>query len=195
MFVLTVDQRRSRRAPDGVPQLLERLNARPGLVLPFERTAGDEVQGLVQDPDEVTEIVMMLLRGSAWWVGIGVGQLERPLPESARAGRGHAYVAAREAVEAAKTLPAGVAVRGDERSPHVQSALSLLAAVVHRRSQPGWEVVDLISQGLRQVEVAERLGITPQAVSSRLRVAAWPEERDGRVLVSWLLSLSGEDAS
>jgi hypothetical protein len=195
MFVLTVDQRRSRKTADAVPRLLERLNARSGLVLPFERTAGDEVQGLVEDPHEVTEIVMTLLRGSAWWVGLGVGSLERPLPDSARAGRGPAYVAAREAVEAAKALPAGVAVRGDERAAYVQSAFSLLAAVVHRRSQPGWEVVDLLDQGLRQVEVAERLGITPQAVSSRLRVAAWLEERDGRVLVSWLLSLSQEDAS
>jgi hypothetical protein len=192
MFVLTVDQRRSRTTQDAVPQLLADLNQRPGLVLPFERTAGDEVQGLVREPSEVTEIVMTLLRGSAWWVGVGVGPLELPLPASARAGRGHAYVAAREAGEAAQSMPAGVAVRGDETSVHVQSAFGLLATVVHRRSQPGWEVVELLSRGLRQVEVAERLGITPQAVSSRLRVAAWPEEREGRGLVTWLLSLSRE---
>lgn len=193
MFVLTVDQRRSRRAPDGVPRLLGELNQRSGLVLPFERTAGDEVQGLVQEPAEVTAIVMQLLRGSAWWVGIGVGALERPLPSSARAGRGQVYVAAREAVEAAKATPAGVAVRGNDRAPHVQSGFSLLAALVHRRSEPGWEVVDLAARGLRQVDVAKRLGVTPQAVSSRLRVASWPEEQEGRRLVTWLLSLSQEE--
>jgi hypothetical protein len=168
------------------------LNARDGLALPFERTAGDEVQGLVAEPDEVTGIVMTLLRSSAWWVGVGLGATERPLPSSARAGRGEAYVAAREAVEAAKGRPAGVAVRGGDHARYVESAFSLLAAVVHRRTQPGWEVVDLVSTGIRQVEVADRLGITRQAVSSRLRVAAWPEERDGRELGTWLLSLSEE---
>lgn len=195
VFVLTVDQRRSRSAPDAVPELLARLNDRPGLVLPFERTAGDEVQGLLAEPVEVTEVVMTLLRGSAWWVGVGVGPLEDPLPASARAGRGHAYLAARQAVEAAKGTPAGVAVRGDERSEHVQSAFGLLGSVVHRRSGPGWEVVDLVVGGMLQVEVADRLRITPQAVSSRLRVAGWAEERDGRELVCWLLSLGQDGAA
>jgi hypothetical protein len=195
MFVLTVDQRRSRAAPDGVPELVALLNDRSGLVLPFERTAGDEVQGLVAEPTQVTEIILTLLRGSDWWIGLGIGPVEHPAPTSARAGRGPAYVAAREAVQVAKSVPAGVAVRGHPDALHVQSALRLLALVVQRRSEPGWEVVDLIRQGLRQVDVASRLGITPQAVSSRLRVAAWPEEHAGRELVTWLLTLTQEDAA
>jgi hypothetical protein len=193
MFVLTVDQRRSRKAPDAVPELLEELNARKRLTRPFERTAGDEVQGLLEDPAELTDIVLTLLRGADWWVGVGLGSVELPLPASAREGRGDAYVAARAAVEAAKGLPSCVAVRGGSRAVYVQGALGLLAALVHRRTQPGWEVVDLVCGGDKQVDVARRLGITPQAVSSRLRVAAWPEERDGRQLVTWLLSLNQEE--
>jgi hypothetical protein len=192
MFVLTVDQRRSRTAPDGVPELLASLNDRAGLALPFERTAGDEVQGVVDDPGVVTDIVLRLLRGSGWWVGVGLGEVDRPAPDSARAGRGPAYVAARAAVEAAKNTAAGVAVRGAPHAEHAQAAFALLATLVHRRSGPGWEVVDLVSQGMRQVEVAERLHISPQAVSSRLRVAAWTEEVDGRALATWLLSVAGE---
>jgi hypothetical protein len=193
VFVLTVDQRRSRRAPDAVPDLLADLNAREHLIRPFERTAGDEVQGLLEDPAGVTDIVLRLLRGSAWWVGVGIGSVELPLPASAREGRGDAYVAARAAVEAAKGLPSCVAVRGGSRAVYVHGAFGLLAALVHRRTQPGWEVVDLMGGGEKQVDVARRLGITPQAVSSRLRVAAWPEERDGRELATWLLSLSQEE--
>lgn len=192
MFVLTVDQRRSRRASDAVPRLLDDLNARKKLVRPFERTAGDEVQGLLDSPAEVTDIVLTLLRGSAWWVGIGVGGIELPLPASAREGRGDAYVAARAAVEAAKGLPACVAVRGGPHAEYAHSAFGLLAALLHRRTRSGWEVADRVSRGAKQVDVARDLGISPQAVSSRLRVAAWPEERDGRELVTWLLSRSRE---
>lgn len=191
--MLTVDKRRSRRSPDVVPQLLEHLNARTDLVRPFERTAGDEVQGLLEDPAEVTDIVLTLLRGAAWWVGVGIGPVELPVPASVREGRGDAYLAARAAVEDAKSLPSCVAVRGGLRAVYVHTAFSLLAALVHRRTQPGWEVVDLVRAGDKQVDVARRLRITPQAVSSRLRVAAWSEERDGRELATWLLSQSQEE--
>jgi hypothetical protein len=194
MFVLTVDQRRSRAEPDAVPELLALLNSRSGLALPFERTAGDEVQGLVAEAAVVTDIVLTLLRGSAWWVGLGIGSVEQPTPTSARAGRGPAYVAARDAVQVAKRVPAGLAVRGDPAAQHVEGALRLLALVVQRRSELGWEVVDLVQQGRRQVDIASRLGITPQAVSSRLRVAAWPEEHAGRDLVTWLLLLTRQEA-
>jgi hypothetical protein len=91
-------------------------------------------------------------------------------------------------------VPAGLAVRGDPAAQHVEGALRLLALVVQRRSELGWEVVDLVQQGLRQVDIASRLGITPQAVSSRLRVAAWPEEHAGRDLVTWLLLLTRQEA-
>ena len=40
MFVMTIDQRRSRDRPDGVPELLEALAGVPA-ARPFERTAGD----------------------------------------------------------------------------------------------------------------------------------------------------------
>ena len=48
MFALTIDQHRSRRGEDLVPGLLGALAAVP-TVLPFERTVGDEVQGLHGD--------------------------------------------------------------------------------------------------------------------------------------------------
>jgi len=48
MYVLTIDQARSRRSPDRVPELLAALSD-VGVLAPFERTVGDEVQGVPAD--------------------------------------------------------------------------------------------------------------------------------------------------
>ena len=52
MFAMIVDQVGSRSGPDLVPLALAALS-RLDLVLPFERTAGDELQGLTDDPAAV----------------------------------------------------------------------------------------------------------------------------------------------
>ncbi|HRD60581.1 MAG TPA: transposase, partial [Nocardioides sp.] len=96
--VLTADQRGSTRAAaaDRIPPTQAAL-ADLSLLRPFERTAGDEFQGVVTDPAALAAAVERLLREDAWSIGIGIGTVEEPLPESTRAGRGPAYVHAREA--------------------------------------------------------------------------------------------------
>ena len=79
-FVLTVDQRASRSSPDRVPEVLRRLNAAVPTVLGFERTAGDEFQGVLADPDDVLEVVLQLVRTGEWSIGIGAGPVHTPLP-------------------------------------------------------------------------------------------------------------------
>lgn len=193
MFVLTVDQRNSRRAQDRVEAVLGWLAARPEVyVRPFERTAGDEVQGILARPDDVVSLVVALVRQDSWSVGVGVGAVNDPLPPSTRAGSGPAFTLAREAVTRAKARPSGLAVAGQSESTarHAQTALDLLAAVIARRSDPGWEGVDLAAAGLNQIEIATRLGITKQAVSQRLRAAEWHLEPDARALASHLLSVA-----
>ncbi|MGH3423747.1 MAG: transposase [Nocardioidaceae bacterium] len=191
MYVLTVDQRGSRRYADAVPALLTDLNAAYAdlLVLPFERTAGDEVQGLLSRADVVVDLAVELVRRSAWSVGIGVGETEDPLPDSVRAGRGEAYVLARASVERAKSAPHPVCVgaRRPEAAGHAEAACWLLAGVLARRTAAGWEAVDAMETHERQVDAADALGITPQAMSRRLRVAGWTEERRGRTLAAYLL--------
>jgi hypothetical protein len=191
MFVVTADQKRSRTALDRVPALLADLRDQvgdgPGPLRAFERTAGDEVQGLLADPATVVAAVVTLLRGG-WWVGVGIGPVDRPLPESARAGRGPAYLNARQAVESAKSAPSGICVAGaGPAGQHAEAAAWLLATLLGRRSPQGWQVVDLMAGGAKGVDAAAKLGITPQAVSSRLRVAGWAEEQRGRELLTWLL--------
>ena len=188
MFVLTVDQRGSRRDIDRVAGLLTRMQEIP-LVRPFDRTAGDEVQAVADDPKVVVDLVLELLRQERWSVGLGIGSVETPLPEQTRAGRGPAFEHARTAVERAKNAPGQIAADGNDAAAtaDVDAALTLLATVVLRRSAQGHQAVDLAREGLSQTRIAERLGITKQAVSQRLATAGWQAELAGRALVRRLL--------
>lgn len=184
--VLTADQRDSRTHPDAVPDVL-RLLAPVGTVGPFERTAGDEVQGLLAAADQLAPAVEILLRDGRWSIGIGIGPVDEPAPASPREGRGPAFVAAREAVEAAKAAPARIRVIGPSPDArHLESALWLWAALLGRRTPKGWEVVDLVDQGLSYEATGERLGITQSAVSQRAAAAGLAEGRRARELVSAL---------
>ena len=112
--MLTVDQRASRRSPDRVPDVLRRLNTAVPTVLGFERTAGDEFQGMLAEPDDVVDVVLQLVRAGEWSIGVGAGPVQTPLPPSTRAGAGAAFLSARRAVDAAKQRATRLAVRGAE---------------------------------------------------------------------------------
>ncbi|UYM05830.1 SatD family protein [Solicola gregarius] len=197
MYVMTADQRGSRRRPDAVPGALKALNAAyaDDLVLAFDRTAGDEIQALVAESSVVVSAVADLVRRGDWWIGVGVGAVETPVPDNVRAGRGTAFVHARAAVDRAKTQPTGLAVVGDDEPAATRSetTLWLLAGLLMRRSDAGWEAVDAMAGVGRQIDAAARLGITPQAMSRRLRVAGWAEDSRARDLAAWVLE-QGEDA-
>src|SRR6476661_8161309 len=107
MYVMTIDQRGSTGDIDRVPGLLKGLSAL-STAGRFERSVGDEVQGVVERADEVVEIALHALRSGRWYVGIGVGEVDLPLPASPREGSGPAFVAARAAVDRAKAAAAHV---------------------------------------------------------------------------------------
>ncbi|MGY4642596.1 hypothetical protein [Cellulomonas sp. URHB0016] len=194
MFVMTIDQRGSRRVGDRVEDLLRDLDpGRP--VRPFERTVGDEVQAVYDDPTEVVDVALRVLRMGGWSVGIGAGPVDEPLPASTRAAAGPAFVLARAAVEAAKSRvrTVSLAVRGfdDGAGRDAEAVLVLVAAVAARRSEAGWVVADAMAAGeVRQEVVAETLGVSQQAVSQRLRTALWSEEQAARRAAARLLALA-----
>jgi hypothetical protein len=189
VIVLTIDQRGSRRDRDRVPDLLARLASLP-TVLPFERTVGDEVQGLLDDPESAVDLTLDVLRTGHWSVGLGLGAVRTPLPGSPRQGAGEAFVAARKAVEAAKSRQRAqpVAVRAaGPAAADAEAVLILLASVRARRSVPGWAAVDTMAIAASQDEAAARLGISQQAVSQRLAAACWAEETAVRPTIARLL--------
>lgn len=186
VVVLTVDQRASRSNPDAVPALLDLLADVP-VTLPFARTAGDEVQGVLDSPEAVAEALQVLLRDGRWHVGMGLGEVETPLPASAPEARGSAFVAAREAVSAARTAPWHLRVAGTSAwAEHLESALWLWAATLARRSEKGWEVADLLDRGLSHERAGAELGISQSAVSQRAQAAGVVEGRRARQLVAAL---------
>lgn len=178
MFVITADQVDSRTTRDRVADALARLARRDDLALSPERTAGDELQVLTEHPSAALEIALDLTREGSWSVGCGVGPVQHPLGPSVRAATGGAFVAAREAVGRAKSSPTRFAVRDVAGEwPHAQALIDLLLIVRERRTDEGWEIVDLLRDGSTQADAAERLGITPQAASQRARAAEWRAER------------------
>lgn len=196
-FVLTVDQMGSRRDTDRVGAALERLNAlRPLPTLPFERTAGDEFQGVLADAGQTVEVALSLVRDGHWSIGIGLGAIETPLPTSTRAGRGEAFVRARDSVERAKRSSGNLAVTAAEpiRAEDAEAVLTLLAVVLARRSAAGWEAVDLARAGATLSEAADTLGVSRQAVSQRLAAASWDAEESARPVAARLLERAEEEA-
>lgn len=191
MYVLTVDQRHSRRTGDRVSALLDDLaRRRPDLLRPFERTAGDEVQAVVTRPEVVVDLVLLLVRERRWSVGVGIGPVIEPLPEQTRAGAGEAFGYARTAVTHAKNRSTGLAVSAADvtAARRAQTVLDLVAALLQRRTDRGTEATTLAGEGLSQIEVARRLGVTKQAVSQRLQAADWHLEAPARELAAHLLS-------
>lgn len=200
MFAITADQIDSRHRPDHAEAALELLARLGGdrLALPADRTSGDEVQALTSDARTALDIVLALARTQLWSVGLGLGEVRAPLPTATRAATGDALVAAREAVEAAKRRSTRVVVAGRGTRPAaetLQAVLDLLLQLRERRSPEGWELYDLVEEGLTQAEAAERLGITPQAASKRAIAAGIRLDtaaRDG--LVELLALADGTDA-
>jgi len=188
MFVITADQESSRRRRDAVEPALVALGELPGtgFVRPFERTVGDEIQATLDAPAAVVAALTVLNRLDEWSIGVGVGAVDT-LGETSASSAGPAYIAAREAVEKARSksvpMPLVVVAAGDdpdraEVAAHAQGLAQLIGQVQRRRSAAGWEVIDHLSGGEpapTQAEVARRLDISPAAVSNRLRAAMWYE--------------------
>ncbi|WP_245160239.1 SatD family protein [Blastococcus sp. CT_GayMR20] len=169
---------------------LRRLADAVETVLPFERTTGDEFQGLIAKPDGVVDVVLQLVREGGWSIGVGAGPVLTPLPSSTRAATGTAFFCARQAVEAAKHRPARLAVRGrvPSEAADAQAVLSALAVLVERRSPQAWEAIALVSGGATQAQAAARLGISRQAIGQRLARGLWELERELRPPAARLLA-------
>lgn len=181
MFVVTADQIDSRHRADLADGTMSAVTAVLGeqLVLPMDRTAGDEIQLIVESGKAALTAILLLTRAGDWSVGCGSGSISLPLGATTRETTGPAFFAARDAVDAAKKRETRFAFRDDiDDTPSAVAAedtealIDLLLQSRARRSPEGWELYDLMAGGMTQAAAASTLGITPQAASKRARVAA-----------------------
>jgi hypothetical protein len=210
MYVLTIDQRGSTGDIDRVPELISALGRLTPA--PFERSVGDELQGVVEDAAEVVDISLYALRLGHWYVGIGIGDVVLAPGGSPREGSGSGFVAARKAVDLAKgaaglvplSVVSGSIVRGRETpsdgsdgamaTANAQAVLRLIGRLVQQRTAAQWRIVDRLraiqgGEGKHgsQKLVARELGITEQSVSRAVLRSGWQEEWAARPAASMLL--------
>jgi hypothetical protein len=176
VFVITADQVNSRELPDAVGATIADLTSEFGdsLTLPPDRSAGDEAQLLVADASVAVRAILLLTRAKRWSVGLGIGRVRQPLGASIRESTGPAFIAARAAVERAKNKPTRFALEtesGGVDARDTEAILDLLLLLRGRRTEEGWELYDLLAQGMTQAKAATMLGITPQAASARAQAA------------------------
>lgn len=181
MFVMTVDQRNSSTGQDLVPQLHSDLAGNSNIaspLRPFQRTAGDEVQAVFDDPNGLLETALVLARQGTWHIGIGVGAVNEPLPANAREGNGQAYRKARTAVERAKRSAGHIAFEGTGRfSELIEASLQLVMGLEEDRNDSWQAIGELYEQGMTQIEIATHLQTYQSAVSRALRQGRWQETR------------------
>lgn len=193
MFVITADQVASRRDADRAADLVDELAGQYAeqLVLPADQTAGDEIQLVTRSASTALSIVLDATRAGRWSVGLGIGGVRMPLPDAARKATGPAFIAAREAVGAAKRADGRFALRAagaPQAAGDVEALVRLLVLLRERRTDPGWEVVGLMRAGHQQKEAAAILDVSPAAVSARLKSAMWRAEEDARPALERLLA-------
>ncbi|MFS0730458.1 DNA-binding protein [Curtobacterium sp. 1P10AnD] len=171
--MITADQVDSRAGSDRVDPALRLVSDVLGgaAVLPPERTAGDEFQALVSSGGAAVDVLRALTRQGGWSIGVGVGPVRSPLPDTIRAATGPAFFAARTAVDRAKAtserFALEVAPGAARTTAEVEPLVAQTIRALGRRSAEGWELADLLDTGLSRTEAAARLDITPQAVAKR----------------------------
>ena len=179
MFTLTINQTDSRRDGDQVPQLLKALRHIPAR-LDFDRSVEDEVQGIVDCPHQAVDAALIALRSGHWYVGIGAGPVDEPLPNQIKDASGHGLVYARRAVDRLRNskerIP--VAVEGPlaDVARDAEAILRLLGHIVRDRSDAEWRVLDLLTPGVRGQQKA-------------VARAQWNEEHAARPAAARLLAL------
>lgn len=199
MYVITADQINSRNDRDRAGELIAALEHQFGhaFALPADQTAGDEIQIILSDADAALGAILVIHRTGSWSTGLGLGQVRTPLAASTRQSAGEAFIAARDAVIRSKKSDAHFALdvpAQAERMPEMtinaaelEALITLTLAIRQRRTPEGWEVIDLLGQGLSQIDIAARLGISTGAVSQRLKTSLWRVEEAARPALARLM--------
>lgn len=195
LFVVTINQRDSREVGDLVPELLREFRF-VDAVVPFQRSVGDELQGVVGSAQSAVDVALKAIRFRRWHVGIGVGEVHSPVPERITEAEGYGLVYSRRAVNRAQKtgerIPLAIEGPDSDVAAEAEAVLRLLGQIVYTRTDAEWNVLDLMTPGARgqQKLIAAELGITTQAVSKAVIRSHWVEEWATRPAAARLLDLT-----
>lgn len=197
---------RRRGVQERLDELLAELNREfeASLLARLTITLGDEFQGVLSDPGVLPDLTWRLAVGlpeMRIWTGVGRGAIETELRNEAVGMDGPAFHRAREALDEAKTSRrhGGVYEGFGDDDPVLGGLARLVDRLRADLTDAQVEAVDLARRGMTQRDVAERLGVTPQAVSQRLAAAGWEALREGEealeiLLRRWAVSPADEGA-
>lgn len=198
MFVLSLSGRpgHGRTAADPVPELLAALDPLE-LPLPPERTAGPEMLVLAGRAETALEALLRAVESGAVAVGLGIGAVPAPLPDSVRELAGPALEASAEAVRSALTtsqVPLAVRAadaRHADTAADAEAVLRLIGWMIRTRSRGQWQAVRALraEPQITQRALAAQLGITQQTVSRAVKTSGWREESAAHPLAVRLLSM------
>lgn len=178
-----------RRLQDSVRGLSQELGE--SFTAPLKLTAGDEVQALLARPHALVDIMVHLADEihpvrMVW--GLGRGPLDTDPADDVSVLDGPCLHRARDAVDRGKAEGRWLVVHGVEE-PHEQvleALMSLLAAIREGWTETRFRYVRE-ARKRRQQEVAERLGVSKQAVHKALQAARFAETVEGEAAVRDLL--------
>lgn len=182
------------RFRDGIDRLNGALSSR--LVVPLKLTAGDEVQGLMEEADVLVDIVIALSDAVAparlsW--GVGRGDLATELNDDVSILDGPCFHHARDAVNAAKRASRWLAAEGfGEPEGTVLAGLMNLIGAIRSEWTPRQAEVVREARGRKQSEVAEDLAVNRSTISRTLQSAHYDEVLEGEEAARALLLLLNE---
>ena len=165
---------------------LKSINAefRRGVLARFVVTLGDECQGILHDPKVLPDLLWRFdeFKSRQLRAGIGRGELYTPVGRDAIHIDGPALHRARAAIERARRdrLLGGVFEGFGKDHDVVFNGFARLLHN-HRASLPDQqrEVVAHLRSGMNQIQTAEKMGVTKQAISLYAAHAGWEAYREG----------------
>ncbi|AKK03171.1 hypothetical protein [Corynebacterium epidermidicanis] len=202
MFAIYARYRgRDVRRAELVRRSAEALSTLPGIGN-FDVIDVEDICATAQGEDAavaIADVTMALLSAGDWAVGIAVLPTDSNEDEEvARVMAGNALgtsgrsgtVKVRVAPRSSSAATAGLRELKQQANTwafDISAAFTLLSAVLAKRTAEGREATAFMRRGLTQVEAAEELGITKQAMSQRLQAAGWQAETAGWQLAVDLL--------
>lgn len=172
------------------------------LLTRFTISRGDEIQGVILNPEDIPEVVRNLryfFLPAKLRIGIGIGTVDEPVVYgNSWEMDGQAFHRAREALDAVKDIrvPCTRVVSGYPDTDSTADVIFLLIdAIKSKWTLPQWEAVYAYESCGTYRAAGEMLGVAAQNVAKRCKAAMWNSVKEGEKHMASLFGTIGRDES